>query len=46
MKNFVPILIRLLADTNFKIAFISLKIIEEILKIPMVKLEVIVPQVL
>ena len=46
MKIFVPILIKLLADPNFKIAFISLKIIEEILKIPKIKLDVIVPQVL
>lgn len=37
MKIFVPILIKLLADTNFKIAFIALKIVEEILKIPMIK---------
>lgn len=35
---FVPILIKLLADANFKIAFISLKIIEDILKIPKIKL--------
>ena len=46
MKIFVPILIKLLADPNFKIAFISLKIVEEILKIPKIKLDVIVPQVL
>ena len=30
-KTFLPILIKLLADPNFKVALISLKIIEEIL---------------
>jgi hypothetical protein len=46
MKNFVPILVKLLADANFKIALISLKIIEDILKLPLVHLESIVPQVI
>lgn len=45
MKNFTPILIKLLGDPNFKIALISLKIIEEILKITNVKLQVLVPQI-
>jgi len=34
VKHFLPLLIKLIADTNFKIASISLKIFEGFLKIP------------
>lgn len=46
MKNIVPILTKLLGDQNFKIAFISLKVIEEILKLPEINIDPIVPQIL
>ena len=43
-KTFLPILIKLLADSNFKIALISLKIIEEILDLSTVNYLSLVPQ--
>lgn len=30
-KNFLPVLIKLLGDPNFKVALIALKIIEEVI---------------
>lgn len=45
MKTLLPILIRLLGDANFKVALIALKVLEEILRIPEISLEVLVPQV-
>lgn len=45
MKNLLPILIRLLGDANFKVALIALKVLEDILRIPDISLEVLVPQV-
>lgn len=43
-KTFLPTLIRLLADSNFKVALIALKIIEEVLKIETVNTSSIIPQ--
>lgn len=43
-KNFLPTLIRLLADPNFKVALTSLKIIEEILKFDTINLSIVIPQ--
>jgi len=44
MKTFVPMLIKLLGDANFKVALVSLKILEDILHIPQIVLEQLVPQ--
>lgn len=33
-KVYIPTLVKLLGDGNFKVALISLKIIEELLKMP------------
>ena len=44
MKYFVPMLIKLLGDTNFKVALVALKILEDILHTPNIILEQIVPQ--
>lgn len=43
-KTFLPILIKLLADPNFKVALISLKIIEDILHLESVNYMSLVPQ--
>lgn len=43
-KTFLPTLIKLLADSNFKVALISLKIIEDILKIETISTSSIIPQ--
>lgn len=45
MRYFVPTLIKLLGDSNFKVALVSLKILEEILHNPLVNIEQIVPQI-
>ena len=45
MKAFVPILIKLLTDTNFKVALVALKILEEILHTPGINVEQLVPQI-
>lgn len=42
-KVYIPTLVKLLGDGNFKVALISLKIIEELLKMPGIGLEMIVP---
>ena len=44
VKNFLPILIKMLADPNFKVALISLKIIEEILDVESVNYATLIPQ--
>jgi hypothetical protein len=44
-KYFVPVLIRLLGDSNFKVALVALKMLEDILRTPHIGLEQIVPQV-
>jgi hypothetical protein len=46
MKTYVPILIKLLADVNFKVALISLKILEEILLFPNSNIEQIAPHLI
>jgi hypothetical protein len=46
MKTYVPILIKLLADVNFKVALISLKILEEILLFPNTNIEQIAPHLI
>ena len=46
MKTYVPILIKLLADVNFKVALISLKILEEILLFPNINIEQIAPHLI
>ena len=46
MKTYIPILIKLLGDTNFKVALISLKIIEEIILIPKIGLDNILPHLM
>lgn len=45
MKYFVPTLIKMLGDSNFKVALIALKILQEILHVPNVNIELIVPQI-
>ena len=45
MKSFVPILITLLTDTNFKVAVVALKILQEILHTPGINIEQLVPQI-
>ncbi len=42
-KVYIPTLVRLLGDGNFKVALISLKIIEELLIMPGINLDQIVP---
>lgn len=42
-KTFMPTLVKLLTDPNFKVALISLKIIEEILQFPSTNLTGLVP---
>ena len=46
MKNIVPALLKLLSDTNFKIAFMALKVVEELLTMSMVTLDQLVPQII
>ncbi len=43
VKVYIPTLVKLLGDGNFKVALISLKIIEELLVMPGMSLELIVP---
>ena len=43
IKVYIPTLVKLLGDGNFKVALISLKIIEELLLMPGISLELIVP---
>ena len=43
-KTFLHILIKLLADPNFKVALIALKIIEEILDLDSINYSSLVPQ--
>lgn len=45
MKHLLPILIKLLGDANFKVALNALKMLEDILRIPKINLDVLVPQV-
>jgi hypothetical protein len=42
-KIYIPTLVKLLGDGNFKVALISLKIIEGLLIMPGISLEMIVP---
>ena len=46
LKFFVPALVKLLSDTNFKIAFMALKVVEELLVMPMMTLDQLVPQII
>lgn len=43
-KTFMPVLVKLLTDSNFKVALISLKIIEEVLHFPSTNLISLIPQ--
>lgn len=42
----MPILIKLLADANFKVALIALKILEEILLMPGINIDLIAPHLI
>jgi len=45
MKGLLPTLVRLLGDANFKVALVALRVVEELMRVPTVSLEIIIPQI-